>query len=71
MSKYDKLVEEILQGKSDKNISFEDLCHLLQRLGFAERITEGAIIFSGNRAWKKSLIFSETEAKRSLTKSDR
>ncbi|OQY30864.1 MAG: toxin HicA [Anaerolineaceae bacterium 4572_5.2] len=28
---------QILRGKSDKNISFNDLCHLLLKLGFQER----------------------------------
>jgi hypothetical protein len=38
MSTYDKLVEKILLGSSDKNIGFNDLCHLLVKLGFTERV---------------------------------
>jgi hypothetical protein len=38
MGKYDKLLLQILRGTSDANISFDDLCHLLHRLGFEERI---------------------------------
>ena len=34
MGKWDKLLEQILRGTSDANISFDDLCHLLTRLGF-------------------------------------
>ena len=37
MSKYDKLLLQILRGTSDANISFDDLCQLLRRLGFEER----------------------------------
>ncbi|MGI8555718.1 MAG: type II toxin-antitoxin system HicA family toxin [Pyrinomonadaceae bacterium] len=38
MSKFDKLRQKILDGKSDANINFEDLRGLLTNLGFAERI---------------------------------
>lgn len=38
MSKFDKLKLRILDGKSDANISFEDLRNLLLNLGFVERI---------------------------------
>lgn len=38
MSKSDKLKEKILAGKSDANISFEDLRNFLLNLGFVERI---------------------------------
>ena len=37
MSKYDKLLLQILRGNADANVSFDDLCQLLQRLGFEER----------------------------------
>ena len=38
MSKHEKLLVQILQGGSDSNILFDDLCNLLKRLGFDERI---------------------------------
>ncbi len=38
MGKYDKLLFKILQGRSDANVAFDDLCQLLRRLGFEERI---------------------------------
>lgn len=38
MGKYQKLLQAILLGRSDQNISFTDLLHLLQRLGFDIRI---------------------------------
>jgi hypothetical protein len=45
MNKYEKLLSRILQGKSDANIPFDDLCHLLRRLGFDERIRGSHHIF--------------------------
>ena len=36
--KYDKLLLEILRGVSDANIPFDDLCRLLPRVGFEQRI---------------------------------
>jgi len=38
MSKFDKLREKILDGKSDANINFDDLRNLLLNLEFIERI---------------------------------
>ena len=38
MSKYDKLLEQILRGTSDANIDFDDLRQLLRNFGFEERI---------------------------------
>jgi predicted RNA binding protein YcfA (HicA-like mRNA interferase family) len=38
MGTYEKLLLQILQGASDANISFDDLCGLLKKLGFDERI---------------------------------
>jgi hypothetical protein len=45
MGKYDKLRLKILQGSSDANISFTDLCELLKRLGFEEIIRGSHHIF--------------------------
>ena len=45
MSKYDKLLTQILHGRSDANIPFDDLCHLLRRLGFEERVRSSHHIF--------------------------
>ena len=45
MSRYDKLLRRILQGKSDANIRFDDLCQLLRHLGFDERIRASHHIF--------------------------
>jgi predicted RNA binding protein YcfA (HicA-like mRNA interferase family) len=38
MGKHDKLLLQILQGRSDANVSFDDLRRLLLHLGFEERI---------------------------------
>ncbi len=45
MSKYDELRLRILQGKSDANIRFDDLCQLLRWLGFEERVRGSHHIF--------------------------
>ena len=45
MGKYDKLLTQILRGTSDANISFDDLCQLLRRLGFEERIRSSHHLF--------------------------
>ena len=37
MSKYDKLLFQILRGNADANLPFDDLRHLLENLGFEER----------------------------------
>ncbi len=46
MSKYDKLLTKILLGKSDANIPFDQLCQLLRKLGFNERIQGSHHIFT-------------------------
>jgi predicted RNA binding protein YcfA (HicA-like mRNA interferase family) len=38
MGKHEKLLLQIVQGTSDKNIRFEDLRKLLLHLGFEERV---------------------------------
>jgi hypothetical protein len=45
MSKSQKILARILSGVSDQNISFEDLCSLLSRLGFELRIRGSHHIF--------------------------
>ena len=45
MGKYEKLLLQIIQGVSDANISFDDLCRLLKNLGFDERIRGSHHIF--------------------------
>jgi hypothetical protein len=45
MGKYKKLINQILQGTSDANVSFDDLCQLMLRLGFDERVKGSHHIF--------------------------
>jgi len=42
----DKVLEQVLRGTSDANIGFEELCRLLKRLGFEERIKGSHHIFT-------------------------
>jgi predicted RNA binding protein YcfA (HicA-like mRNA interferase family) len=46
MTVRDKTLDKILRGTSDANIPFEELCRLLRRLGFDERIRGSHHIFT-------------------------
>ena len=46
MGKYAKLRVKIQSGRSDENINFSDLCQLLLRLGFEERVKGDHHIFT-------------------------
>ncbi len=46
MPRRDKVLDKILRGTSDANVSFVELCNLLQRLGFDERIRGSHHIFA-------------------------
>ena len=46
MGKYDKLLAKILRGTADENISFSELCQLLKKFDFDERIRGDHHIFS-------------------------
>ncbi len=45
MGKHEKVLERILRGTSDANIRFADLCSLLKRLGFDERVRGSHHVF--------------------------
>ena len=45
MSKYKKLIDKLLRGQADADIVFDDLRHLLFRLGFEERVRGSHHIF--------------------------
>jgi len=49
MGKVEKTLQLVLRGTSDANIPFRDLCRLLKRLGFAERIRGDHFIYSKPR----------------------
>ena len=46
MTQRDKLLDRILRGTSDANIEFSELCQLLRRLGFEERVRGSHRIFT-------------------------
>lgn len=46
MSRLEKLMLKILTGRNDKNIDFDELCGLLQRLEFVERVRGDHHIFT-------------------------
>ena len=46
MSKFNKLLLQVLRGTSDTNVTFADLCLLLINLGFDERIRGSHHIFT-------------------------
>lgn len=46
MGIYKKLLAKILRGTSDANIPFSEICHLLKKFGFAERIRGDHHIFT-------------------------
>jgi hypothetical protein len=45
MEEQEKLLIQILKGKSDVNINFQDLVRLKQRFGFDKRVSGGHHIF--------------------------
>ena len=45
MAKAEKVLWVVLGGRSDANISFSDLCFLLEKLGFLKRIRGDHHIF--------------------------
>ncbi|MCP4167802.1 MAG: type II toxin-antitoxin system HicA family toxin [Chloroflexi bacterium] len=46
MARRNKTLHKILSGTSDANITFTDLCKLLYRLGFDERVRGSHHIFT-------------------------
>ncbi|WP_420629680.1 type II toxin-antitoxin system HicA family toxin [Candidatus Leptofilum sp.] len=46
MGKKEKILLKVLRGTSDNNISFNDLCLVLNHLGFNERIKGSHHIFT-------------------------
>lgn len=46
MSRHEKILLKILGGASDVNIDFNDLCQLLEKLGFEKRIKGSHYIFT-------------------------
>lgn len=46
MTRYEKFLKRLMNGVSDKDISFSELCGFLRRLGFEERIRGDHHIFT-------------------------
>ena len=46
MGKYEKVLQQVLLGRSDANLAFADLRQLLLSLGFAQRIRGDHHIFT-------------------------
>jgi uncharacterized membrane protein (DUF2068 family) len=46
LSRTAKLLAKVLSGNSDANIGFNELCSLLQRLGFAMRVRGSHHVFN-------------------------
>ena len=46
MSKKNRLLEQILNGRADSNVHFSELCNLLKAFGFNERIKGSHHIYS-------------------------
>ena len=45
MGKYERLIQQILSGRADANIAFDDLCNFLLRCGFGMRVSGSHHIF--------------------------
>ena len=45
MGKYKRLIEQIVSGRADANISFNDMCNLLIHFGFEMRVSGSHHIF--------------------------
>ena len=48
----DSILFRVLRGSADANIRFGDLRHLLQRLGFSERVNGSHHIFVREGVWE-------------------
>jgi len=46
VAKHYKVLEKILHGRSDANIRFTEICQLLKKLGFVERVRSSHHIFT-------------------------
>ncbi len=45
MSKFEKILFKILSGSSDSNVTFTELCSLLEQVGFNKRVKGSHHIF--------------------------
>lgn len=69
MSRAEKLVAKLLSGRSDKNFSFDDLCHVVERAGFDSRGGKGSHrVYYKNEVVEIINVSHAVAAKPSLTK---
>jgi hypothetical protein len=67
MASVRKLLDQVLRGDADANISFSAMTHLLRRLGFEERVKGSHHIFFRTGVAEIS-IFSRYKANASPTR---
>ena len=70
MSRLDKVLQRVLRGTADKNTPFTDLCYLLAKFGFEERI-KGIITFLLVIMFERSSIYSQKGIWRKAAKGNR
>lgn len=46
MGKFAKILNALMQGRSDANMAFRDLCAILKHFGFSERIRGDHFIYT-------------------------
>jgi hypothetical protein len=63
MGKPEKVLQQVLLGRSDANLAFADLTQLLFALGFAQRIRGDHHIFTRGTASPRSSMFSQSVRK--------
>jgi hypothetical protein len=72
MSKFEKLIAQILIGKSDANIAYKELGQLLIHLGFdLRRGQKEAIAYSENLVLMRKSTSRKTKTMRSRIKSNK
>jgi len=71
MSKTRKILADILSGRSDANVAFADLCHLLERGGFIRVRAKAVTSSSTGRKSTKLSTCNPLETRRRLIKSNK
>lgn len=69
MGKYQKLIEIIKDGDSDAHIHFDDLCHLMTKLGFDERVRGSHHIFRKSGVTKQTNLQRDSDKAKGLSSS--
>jgi len=69
MSKFEKLIAQILTGKADANIAYKDLGQLLIHLGFEKRTKGSHCIFRKSTSRKTKTMRSHIKSNKSESSS--